>query len=511
VQRTALGTPAIGLTVSNAGGASTLTATDFTIQGFTPGSVDATVTNTSPANTVLFSGNFTIGAGARVNLNGGAAGGRISIGGNYSNAGPTEATVDETNGTIAFNGTGNQTISTSGFSEVFWEMALSKASGSVTLNNPVEIRDTVFFNTGLLNTSLSPGLLTMRVGSGQRFASDASFVNGPMEKIGHTDFNFPIGKGTSIRPAGVRGITGSNSLTDAFRAEYFPISAYTYGTTLESPLHHVSYCEHWLIDRSSGTPNATIELSWRTPNSCGVTNGALGELMVARWEDAPLPGIWRNRGQGSTTGTYTAGTITTAGSQSLFNASGTTPWSLASTTVNNPLPVTLVDFSAKPEGAMVRLYWTTASERENALFTVERSRYGTDFERVLEVPGTGFSSVLRTYTDLDPAPYSGLSYYRLKQTDTDGSFTYSAMVPVLFRSLTDRPLVVFGREGSLTAVHDFKAGSRYELLDMTGRIITSGNTTMDGRTELNGVDISRGAYLFRVMDGDRMESERFVY
>lgn len=506
VQRTSVGA-GVRLIVSNIGGSSTLTATDITVQGVTASVADATLWNTAPGNTVLFSGNLSIGVGGGVILNGGVTGGRISIGGNYSNAGPTEATLSELNGTIAFNGTGNQTISTSGFQDVFWELVLSKASGTLTLNNPLAIRDTIFFNTGLLNTSLTPGLLTMRAGSGWLNASNASFVNGPMEKIGDSNFSFPIGKGTALRPAGIRNI--STGATNAFRAEYFPVSAYSFGTTLESTLHHVSYCEHWLIDRTSGSPNATIELTWRSPNSCGVTN--LSELRVAQWEDSPLPGIWRDRGNGGTTGTFANGTITTAAVQSLFNASGTTPWTLASTTVNNPLPITLIDFSAKPEGAMVRLNWATASEYENALFTVERSRYGVEFERVVDVPGAVFSNVLLTYSDLDITPYGGLSYYRLKQTNTDGTFTYSAIVPVVFGGNNERPLVVFGREGTVTAVHDFKASSRYELLDMTGRIITSGNTTMDGRTELNGVDLSRGAYLFRLIDGERMESERFVY
>ncbi|MBL7950898.1 MAG: T9SS type A sorting domain-containing protein [Flavobacteriales bacterium] len=509
VQRTSVGS-GIRLTVSNTGGASTLTGTDFTVQGMTAGSADASLWNTAPTNTVLFSGNFSIGIGGYMNLYGTpTTGGRISIGGNYSNAGPTETTVNELNGTIAFNGTGNQTISTSGFQDVFWEMVLTKASGSVTLNNPLAVRDTIFFNTGVLNTSLTPGLLTMRAGSGWRNATDASFVNGPMEKIGNTDFTFPVGKGTILRPAGLLGITGA--ATNAFRAEYFPSSAWTFGTAREATVHHVSDCEYWLIDRTVGSPNAVVELSWRSPYSCGVSD--LSDLIVARWDsDAlPAPGIWRDRGNGGAAGTFANGTIPTAAVQTLFNTSGTTPWTLASTTTDNPLPITLVEFTAKPEGSAVRLNWSTASEFENALFTVERSQYGLDFEPVLDVPGAMFSSVLLNYTDLDRAPYSGLSYYRLRQTDVGGTLTYSPVVAVRFGGLSGRPLVVFGRAGTVVAVHDFNAGSRFDLLDMTGRIIATGNSTADGRTELNGSELSPGAYVFRVTDGERTETQRFVY
>lgn len=182
-----------------------------------------------------------------------------------------------------------------------------------------------------------------------------------------------------------------------------------------------------------------------------------------------------------------------------------------STACNLLLPITLVSFTAEPEGTSVRLNWSTASEFENALFTVERSQYGVEFEHVLDVPGSMFSNELLTYTELDRDPYGGLSYYRLRQTDVDGNFSYSPAVPVLFGGLSDRPLIVFGNSEVFTAVHSFPSGSRYALLDMTGRIIAEGSTTMDGRTELNGSNLSRGAYVVRLVNGDRSESARFVY
>lgn len=157
---------------------------------------------------------------------------------------------------------------------------------------------------------------------------------------------------------------------------------------------------------------------------------------------------------------------------------------------------------------MVRLDWTTATEHENAFFTVERSSDGITFEHVLDVPGAINSNVPLTYTDLDRTPYQGLSYYRLRQTDTDGNTTVSPMVAVM---LGDRPLVVFGNMNELTAVHNFPAGSRYALLDMMGRIVKDGSTTNDGRTDLDGLGLSRGAYVFRISNGERVESTRFVY
>jgi len=69
-------------------------------------------------------------------------------------------------------------------------------------------------------------------------------------------------------------------------------------------------------------------------------------------------------------------------------------------------------------------------ETNNDYFTVERSIDGIDFEMVTYVAGAGNNNQTLYYSALDPDPYYGLSYYRLKQTDYDGQFTYSDMVAV---------------------------------------------------------------------------------
>lgn len=434
-------------------------------------------------------------------------GGTIFLSGNYANNSGSLTALDELNGTLRMNGTGAQSISSPGIQEVFHNLTIDKPSGDVTLNDPVAVTTTLDLSNGRL-TTLSD-LLTMRAGSAWVNASNNSFVNGPMEKIGATPFNFPIGKGTVMRQAGISSIT-TGAATDAFVAEYFPASAYTWGTAMEATLDHVSDCEYWTLDRSSGTPTAVVSLTWQAPNSCGVNN--LSELRVARFDDAalPAPGIWRDRGNGGATGTFAAGTIPTAAVQTLWNTT-TTAWTLASITANNPLPITLVSFRAQPEGSMVRLDWTTVSEHENVLFSVERSQDGTVFEHVLDVPGTFNSNVVLHYTDLDRRPHGGLSYYRLRQTDANGTQSVSPMVAVNFGTTSGRPMVVFANDGGVSAWHTAKVGSTYELVDMSGRLIVSGRNTQEGRTDVTGLTLSPGAYVLRVIDGDHVESQRFVY
>ena len=90
------------------------------------------------------------------------------------------------------------------------------------------------------------------------------------------------------------------------------------------------------------------------------------------------------------------------------------------------LPIELVSFEAHTsEKNNVLLEWVTASEINNDYFTIERSSNGRDFESIYMQTGAGNSSVTNNYSFTDMNPLQGDNYYRLKQTDYDGKFTYS--------------------------------------------------------------------------------------
>ena len=96
----------------------------------------------------------------------------------------------------------------------------------------------------------------------------------------------------------------------------------------------------------------------------------------------------------------------------------------------NALPVQLIFFKAVRTDAKVNLTWATASEENNDFFTVERSGDGRNFSTILTQKGAGNSHTRIDYKDVDQQPLSGTVYYRLKQTDFDGKFTYSNLVTV---------------------------------------------------------------------------------
>lgn len=102
----------------------------------------------------------------------------------------------------------------------------------------------------------------------------------------------------------------------------------------------------------------------------------------------------------------------------------------ASSAVSCTLPIELTSFTAKSTGAAVSLNWVTGSETDNHYFNVQRSddlRRFTDIDRI---EGAGNSIGALYYSSIDKEPLEGTSYYRLKQTDFDGTVSYSDVVAV---------------------------------------------------------------------------------
>ena len=91
-----------------------------------------------------------------------------------------------------------------------------------------------------------------------------------------------------------------------------------------------------------------------------------------------------------------------------------------------PIPVTFVYFNAQKQGQMASLLnWKTSQEINSAYFNVERSSDAVNFNYIGRVSAAGNSQLPIEYYFTDNYPASGLNYYRLKQIDIDGHFTYT--------------------------------------------------------------------------------------
>jgi hypothetical protein len=336
------------------------------------------------------------------------------------------STFDGGTGTLIFDGTsGNQNFDLTGATNLYdGPIKVNKTSGNVILQSILLMDGAAQTLTLTKGNVISTATNMLQIGDNVTVsgASDASYVDGPCRKIGNDAFTFPVGKGGYYR---LCGISAPGSTTDHFTAEYFSADPNTsYDITNKAViLQRISRCEYWIIDRTNGSSNVNVTLSWNHPSTptCNIT--VISELLVARW-GAPT---WQNHGNGGTTGNASAGTIVTSAVVTSFS-----PFTLASSTANNPLPIQLLDFNAVKNGNRVDLQWNTATETNNDYFTVERSKDIVTFEPLVMVKGAGNSTSALHYKAMDELPFSGTSYYRLKQTDFDGKFSYSNIAAVNF-------------------------------------------------------------------------------
>ncbi|MBX2965512.1 MAG: hypothetical protein KF845_05145 [Cyclobacteriaceae bacterium] len=334
-------------------------------------------------------------------------------------------------GVVEFTGTNPQTIYKTGGTPapIFRRINLNKPSNTVTLDTDITISTNALFTSGVLHTD-AVNYLNFAINATATDASDASYVDGPVRKTGNNAFTFPIGDNGFYRPISMSAPTGT---TQAFTAQYFNENHLLGSPAVWDPsFWTVSGCEYWTLDRNVGASNVVVTLSWNEAacNPGYITNPA--SLRVTRWTGTN----WVDEGNGGTTGTATNGTIMTATAVSTFS-----PFTLASTDALNPLPVELEWFRASitPETSVL-LEWRTASELNNEAFEVERSKDGFEFTSIARINGAGTTSQKTDYSMLDEQPLQGLSYYRLKQIDFDGTFTYS-----ILRSVRrgDDPFIVY--------------------------------------------------------------------
>lgn len=91
----------------------------------------------------------------------------------------------------------------------------------------------------------------------------------------------------------------------------------------------------------------------------------------------------------------------------------------------NSLPVEMVSFKTERNNKSVLLQWETAQEINNDGFVIEQSIDGRDWKNIGWVAGAGTVESNQVYAFTDNHPEAGMNYYRLKQVDFDGQFSFS--------------------------------------------------------------------------------------
>jgi hypothetical protein len=409
-------------------------------------------------------------------------------------------------GKVSMNGATAQFISVIGVTPMpeFAALQTLNSGDDITLNTPIEIRSILALVQGNINTTVT-NMLFMGDNSFVTSVSDNAFVNGPVTKTGNDVFTFPVGKGNFYRAIGLA--TAPNSTSAQFRAEYFPqnvVSSGTPNSPLDISIHSISSCEYWLLDRLVSSSPAAVRLYYKNTisGSCsGVVNQST--LLVSQWNGS----LWEDLGNGGFGGTPSTGTVRSTSAVSSFG-----PFTIGTTNDINPLPIELIDFKVNKQDNSVMINWTTASELNNDYFDLERSTDGFNFESISKLDGAGNSNHLINYNHLDRYPKAGISYYRLKQVDFDGKFSYSDIKSILFDDIGSLNIY----PNPLNTCHDLMIASNQvissiEIINETGQLIYSAKFEEKQKgIKLSNLKLNSGFYFVKVYSVDSLEVEKLI-
>jgi hypothetical protein len=315
-------------------------------------------------------------------------------------------------GTVDFVSCSSPAVINSAGAETFYNLMINTPYGVTIASGNQQVSKLMTFVTGLVTQNAT---LTFLNGSAVAGATDNSHVNGVVTKVGTGAFTFPVGDASQYRPI---AISSPGASTDVFTAEYIrsdPNPPYPQSSR-DATLDNVSGHEYWMLNRVNGASNVTVNLSWNTQSGTIVN---MGGMHVAGWSTAQSK--WKDLGNSATSGNASAGTVTSGGPVTTFGA-----FTLSSLTVMNVLPIQLLSFTASVVNAsLVDLRWSTASEQNSDYFIVERSADGLRYDPIQTVAAAGNSHLVLNYTTKDSHPLRGISYYRLRMVDLDGTVTYS--------------------------------------------------------------------------------------
>ena len=292
----------LNITNSTFNGAFTSTSTSILLSGCTFNNVSSfTKTGSSHdysaggnyfAGNSTFTNNSSVAARIRLaNSNGDIFGGDATF--NTSNGLIEVAYVDTTefrgdvsinNSKVTFNNSSGFVLCTGAASQEFGgssdykigKLILNKTSNGLTLQRAATIDSSLTLTKGIIYAD-TIYLVTLKAGSTCTGASNISYVEGPIKKIGSSAFVFPIGKSGYYRSLSA---TAPGTSIDAFTAEYFD-SQQSVGDSMVSTIDFLSQCNYWTLKRVVGSSNVNVSLSWDS-SFCSILDSA--DLRVANWD-----------------------------------------------------------------------------------------------------------------------------------------------------------------------------------------------------------------------------------
>ena len=357
-------------------------------------------------STLIVNGSLT-NTGAGVNLQNN---GILTVKGNITN----NQTMSAYTGKLVLNGNTAQILG--GTADMLTQdLEINNAAG-ITLHTKLKADGAVTFTNGIITATVPLWFTSAATHTG---AADAAHVAGYVVKEGTGSFSYPVGDGTRYQQVRVTATINATGI----QVKYNPADAgpAPFGTTGASttPLLYYNTNEYWDISPLS-TATGTVTLYWDDYNNVGITNTA--HLSVAHKSGA----LWLNEGAASLSGTITAGNVTSA------SLSTWSPFTLGSIHSLSTLPAHWLSISGELTAQKQALISWQVSELNVSSYYVEKSADARQFVTIARLNSKGDGNNSYSFT-VPGQPIAG-AYYRVKQTDIDGHYTYS---PVIRLRITD--------------------------------------------------------------------------
>ena len=205
---------------------------------------------------------------------------------------------------------------------------------------------------------------------------------------------------------------------------------------------------------------------------------------------------------GTSNDTLFVNAVTLGNNNQLFRCIVSSPGFCAATSaialllVTRVLGVSVINFNAVKGDKNISLKWVVENETNISMYTVERGRNGSDFYPIGNMTATNIN-YRHLYSFTDASPLTGVNFYRLKITEMNGRYYYSAIRKIDFES--DGIITVYQNptNGIIQIITDNPGEFEVGILDMNGRLIHPKERFI-GSKQFDLRDIPNGIYLMEI-------------
>lgn len=494
--------------------------------GTLPNSATNVVIPAGCATTVIIPANASVNdliitEGAHLIINGTST---LQIDGNLI----LDGTLTTGIGTVNFIGAAEQNIYTSEPTQ-FYNLSINNSSETgLRIDTNIIIQNQLSLNNGKIFTQENDTVIVTNTASNAVINHSAqSYIIGNITRhivnSGIVNYDFPLGYGASSEyfnaTINARALKSTTKITGTVkpleRSQLFFTSEEEYNIS-DSAINYVRVHPEamWILEPNVQPTGGSYDIKLYTQNFSNLTDNYFGII---------------KRNAGGTDADWVAnfaeinpigeeGRIGEHGYALKKGATSFSEFAIGSGS-SISLPIELLMFDARiNDDSNAHLEWYTATEIDNDYFTVERIQNFYDKPTIITtVKGAGNSNTLNKYTTIDDNPLEGVSYYRLKQTDYDGMFTYSNWVSITNKKKTKFAFKIYPNPATTFTNLSFKnieGNINILIFDIASRIILSKNFVVDSEHFTHKISVSenfiKGNYFVQAIVNGEIFLQRFT-